>query len=69
MLGVYMEEDKPKKKIDLYDVGMPYSEFDVRTKSEMWYCELLWNNQIVGEIKSKNKKEVEKLSKRWLIAK
>jgi hypothetical protein len=62
-------EDKPKKQLDVFDVGMPYSEFDVRTKAEAWYCELLWNNRVVGTIKCKTRKEVEKMSKRWLISK
>jgi len=62
-------DNKPKKQLDVYDVGMPYSEFDLKAKAEVWFCELLWNNQIVGTIQCKSKKEVEKMSKRWLIAK
>jgi hypothetical protein len=61
--------DKPKKKIDVYDIGTPYSEFDLKTKMEMWVCDLLLNNQVVGYIKYPDKKYVEKLSKRWLISK
>ena len=62
-------EEKSKNKIDVFDVGMPYSEFDLRTKVELWYCELIWNNQIVGYIKHKSKKEVERFARRWLASK
>lgn len=62
-------ENKPKKTLDNYDVGMPYSEFDLKLKCEMWYCELLWNNQVIGTINCKTKKDVERLSKRWLVSK
>ncbi len=60
----------PKKKtIDVYDVGMPYSDFDVKSKTEVWFCDLLWNNTVIGMVKGKNLKEVEKLSKRWSVSK
>ena len=63
------EEEKPTKQLDSYDVGMPYVEFDYKSKGEIWYCELLFNNHVVGTLKGISKKEVEKLSKRWLKVK
>ena len=58
-----------KKKIDVFDIGSAYSEYDLKTKCEMWYCELIWNNKVVGSLQHESRKDVEKLAKRWLVTK
>jgi hypothetical protein len=61
--------ENSKNKIEVYDLGSVYSDFDLRLKTEIWYCELLFNSKVVGTIQTESKKQTEKLAKRWLLSK